>query len=138
VLALLDASLAGKRDTVAAACIGRLGAAGTEGTAPGVEALLIARALAHPSENVRLATAEALGRLGSVAAVLPLLEAAPRAGGELRRALESAAQAIQSRLSGAERGQLTVSSAEGGTVSLAAEGGQVSLPDPPGARSGSD
>ena len=134
-LAWLEASLEKRRHTVAVACIGTLGARGLDGPAAGVETVLIERCVTHSDETVRMATAEALGRVGSVAAVLPLQEAARQAGGSQRRALLSAAQAIQSRLSGAEAGQLTVSNAEGGTVTLASEGGQVSLPDTDGPRS---
>jgi hypothetical protein len=44
--------------------------------------------------------------------------------------MQDAAREIQSRLLGAERGQLTVTGAEGGTVALAAEGGKLSPPEP--------
>lgn len=157
-LAVLDASLLGRRLTVAAACVAALGGRGGARTGAalervlaeeagalaiaaaralgqpgleGAEAALIRRGLLHAEEGVRVAAAAALARTGTVSAVLPLQEAAQREGGALGRAARLAMAEIQSRLSGAEPGQLTVTGAEGGTVTLATEGGEVSLPGPP-------
>jgi hypothetical protein len=132
-LSLLEQSLERRRDQVAVACLETLGRREPATVPTGLEPVLLQRALVHPAEDLRVAAAAALGRVGTVAAVLPLQEAAQRAGGAARRAMQGAARAIQSRLTGAERGQLTVAGAEGGTVTLASEGGQVSLPDPNGA-----
>jgi HEAT repeat protein len=77
-----------------------------------------------------VAAAEALGRSGTVAAVLPLKRAAELSKGiELRRAARQAVAEIQSRLPGASPGQLSLSSSEAGRLSLAqAEAGQLSFP----------
>jgi hypothetical protein len=125
---LLEQSLDRRRDAVAIACLDGLG---PSSGSPEVQDLTV-RALGHSGPDVRRAAAEALGRLGTVTAVLPLQEASRKASGPARRAMEDAVRAIQARLIGAARGQLTVSSAEGGIVSLAVEGGQVSLPHPDG------
>ena len=97
--------------------------------APTAERVLAERGLVHTDERVRLAAADGLGRVGSVAAVLPLHEAAARHGGALRRAAGQAVAAIQSRLIGAAPGQLTVAAEAGGALSLAPAGGEVSLPE---------
>jgi hypothetical protein len=125
---LLERGLARRRLAVTIACIEVLGEPG-RGSAE-VEKLLIGRCLGDADQGVRSAAAVALGRTGTVAAVLPLQAAAGETGGALGRAMRDAAREIQSRLLGAERGQLTVSSAEGGTVTLAAEGGELSPPEP--------
>jgi hypothetical protein len=95
---------------------------------PGVEETLVA-ALARDAD-VRQAAAEALGRCGSIAAVLPLKEAAERhAETDFQRAVRQAVAQIQERASGASPGQLSIASAEAGQVSLAdAEAGRLSLP----------
>ena len=97
--------------------------------APAAERVLAERGLVHTDEGARLAAAVGLGRIGSAAAVLPLQEAAARHGGALRRAAGQAVAAIQSRLSGAAPGQLTVAAEGGGALSLAPAGGEVSLPE---------
>lgn len=79
-----------------------------------------------------MAVAEALARLGSVAAVLPLQEAALAEGADdaVRRALSRAVAEIQSRLQGASPGQLSLATGDSGRLSLAEDtAGQVSLPD---------
>ena len=125
---LLERGLDRRRLAVTIACIEALGEPGRGSAA--VEELLIGRCLGDADQGVRSAAAVALGRTGTVAAVLPLQAAARETGGALGRAMQDAAREIQSRLLGAERGQLTVSSAEGGTVTLAAEGGELSPPEP--------
>jgi hypothetical protein len=96
-----------------------------------VEAPLIA-ALDRGSEALRVAAAEALGRVGTVAAVLPLKESAERFVGDqdFRRAARQAIAEIQSRVGGASPGQLSMAGAEAGHLSIAdPETGQVSLAD---------
>lgn len=77
-----------------------------------------------------MAAANALGRIGSVAAVLPLREAAERSwlDRELRRVTRLAIAEIQSRLQGASPGQLSLAQAEAGQLSLATNpAGQLSF-----------
>jgi HEAT repeat protein len=95
---------------------------------PDVETALVA-ALARDAD-VRRAAAEALGRCGSITAVLPLKEAAERhPEADFQRAVRQAVATIQERASGASPGQLSIASAEAGQVSLAdAEAGRLSLP----------
>ncbi|HYU31632.1 MAG TPA: HEAT repeat domain-containing protein [Thermoanaerobaculia bacterium] len=84
--------------------------------------------------GLRMAAAEALGRIGSVAAVLPLQEAEENAGpyGELQRAARQAIAAIQARIPGASPGQLSLAGTEAGQLSLAQTGaGQLSLASEP-------
>ena len=78
-----------------------------------------------------VAAAQALGQSGTVAAVVPLREAAER-GGDLRRAARQAIAGIQARLAGAEPGQLSLAGGEAGALSLAdGEPGALSLADHP-------
>jgi hypothetical protein len=80
-----------------------------------------------------LAAAHALGRVGTVAAVAALREAMERHGDLLRSAGREAIAEIQSRVSGAGRGQLSLAEPVAGALSLAeAEGGHVSLAGPEG------
>jgi len=91
-------------------------------------------ALQHEDPQIRVAAANALGEIGAAAAVLPLKEAAARHANdaELRRATRQAIAAIQSRLTGASPGQLSLAGDEAGRLSLAeAEAGQLSLADDP-------
>jgi hypothetical protein len=80
-------------------------------------------AVRHEAAELRIAAARALGALGTVGAVEPLLHEldTKRLDGESRRALREAVSAIQSRLAGAEAGQLSlaVTTAEAGRLSLA-------------------
>jgi HEAT repeat protein len=100
-------------------------------------------AVRHDEAELRIAAAHALGALGTVRAVEPLLEllAAKRIDGESRQALREAVGAIQSRLAGAEAGQLSLAptAAEAGRLSLAtpqAGPGDVSLASEPERRPG--
>jgi HEAT repeat protein len=103
------------------ACIAVLGRRG------GAEATLI-NALELGHEQVRVAAADALGAVGSAAAVLPLKEAAERHGGTLASAARNAIAEIQSRLTGSP-GELSLAEGEAGHLSLTADvGGRVSLP----------
>lgn len=105
VKVLTDALAAGYRQTLLA-CLA------SPALPPTAEALL-ARALASEEEEVRLATAAALGRLGTASAVPALREVEQDASGELRRAAREAVASIQARLVGAEQGQLSVAPAAG-------------------------
>ena len=74
-----------------------------------------------------VAAARALGRVGTVAAVAPLREAAERRG-DLRSAARQAIAEIQARLAGAEPGQLSLAGGEAGALSLAdGEPGRLTL-----------
>jgi HEAT repeat protein len=90
----------------------------------------LVRALGHLHPRVRVAAAQALGRIGTVAAVLPLKQAAERFG-DLQGASRQAVAQIQSRAVGATPGQISLSGGGGqGQVSLAeGAGGHVSLPE---------
>jgi hypothetical protein len=95
-------------------------------------------AVRHEAAEVRIAAARALGAVGTVAAVEPLLQDldTKRLDRDSRHAIREAVSAIQSRLAGAEAGQLSLAAtrAEAGRLSLAtphAGPGDVSLaPEP--------
>ena len=152
--AILDRALAAGRIQTARVCLevlGRSGAAANietlakvveyekaELAVAAVQALEAIGSLAEPSlilalqreeRDVRMAAASALGRVGSVAAVLPLKEAAEHAsrGVEIQHAARLAIAEIQSRLQGASPGQLSLAGTEAGQLSLAEEAGQLSL-----------
>lgn len=108
----------------AAQALGEIGSAAAE--TPLILALQGERA------DLRAAAADALGRVGSVAAVLPLKEASQRfwLDLDLQLAARQAIAEIQSRLSGAVPGQLSLAGMEAGQLSLAPdEAGQLSLAD---------
>jgi hypothetical protein len=85
------------------------------------------RALADGTRDVRLAAATALGRVGTAAAVGPLREA-EEGDAEMRRTARQAIAEIQSRLTGAGPGQLSLAGGESGQLSLASEErGRLSL-----------
>lgn len=94
------------------------------------EAPLIS-ALDRDGPKVWAAIAAALGHVGTAAAVAPLRTMASRFPYDLglRRASRQAIAEIQSRLTGATPGQLTLADGDAGQLSLADEGleGQVSL-----------
>jgi hypothetical protein len=103
-------------------------ALGTTGN-PAAEPPLI-EALQRDPADLRVAAASALGRLGSAAAVLPLKEVSERSwlDLDLRRAARQAVAEIQSRLSGASPGQLSIAGTDAGQLSLAQnETGRLSL-----------
>jgi hypothetical protein len=106
------------------------GRGGAEAMPEGTQRILIERALVHADPGVRAAAATALGRVGTVEAVLPLQDAIARGHPMVLRAAREAVAAIQSRLRGAAPGQLSVSGEEGGQLSLASVGGEVSWPEP--------
>jgi hypothetical protein len=118
------------RPLTARACLEALGQRGR----PEAEGLLL-EALRSEDAPVSVAAAQALGRAGTVAAVVSLRAAAER-GGDLRRAARQAIAEIQARLAGAEPGQLSLAGGEAGALSLAdGEAGTLSLatgePGPP-------
>ena len=85
--------------------------------------------LQHESGDIRIAAANELGDMGSAAAVLPLQEAAERfpLDRKLRHATRQAIAEIQSRAEGASPGQLSLAT-DGGELSLAHDpAGQLSL-----------
>jgi hypothetical protein len=85
-------------------------------------------------EDARAAAARALAYVGTVEAVMPLMEAEARypRDKELRLAARQTVTDIQTRLSGASRGQLSLAEGAAGHVSLAeGEGGELSLADDP-------
>ena len=104
-------------------------ALGSVGDARAEQALIAA--LDDDSSEVRVAAAETLGRIGTPLAVVPLREAsaANLLNAELRRAARQAIAEIQSRVSGASPGQLSLAEDQAGQVSLVEEDthGQVSL-----------
>jgi hypothetical protein len=121
VAQVLEGALAADREKVVMACLQSPALA----TMPDAERLLIGL-LAHPASTVCYASAAALGRVGTVAAVVALRAAESEdriRGATVREAVAS----IQSRLIGADRGQLAVAP-DAGELSLAdGTDGQVSL-----------
>ncbi len=126
VEAILRHALEAGRLATAVACVEALGRPGATEAEP---ALL--EALRHPDAAVALAAAGALGRAGTVVAVGPLHELEARetsAGATVRRAVAE----IQSRLTGASPGQLSLAGSEAGALALVeAETGRLSLVDAP-------
>jgi HEAT repeat protein len=120
----LGAILGTRSDEIAATAAAALGQTGS----PRAEPPLIA-ALARPEMDVRTAVAQALGRVGSVAAVVSLKEAAEASSeGDFRRTVRQAVAEIQSRIGGSP-GELSMATAESGQVSLADDrAGGVSVP----------
>ncbi len=126
--ATLHRSLEAGRSELAKACLealGRLGRADSEH--------LMVAALASQGEGVALTATQALGRVGTIAAVPALRQLEERGSRELSRAARQAIAEIQSRLTGAEHGQLSLADAEAGALSLvtAAEPGRLSLAQEP-------
>jgi HEAT repeat protein len=100
---------------------------------PAVEASLLS-VLQGEAAQARRAAAGALGRLASIAAVMPLLEslARPDTDAELEAVVRAAIAEIQSRRPGAAPGQLSVADPAAGQLSLSGEGtGDVSLASAP-------
>jgi len=92
---------------------------------------LLLGALAHDRPSLHAACAEALGRVGTAGAILPLKDLEKRSRDDAtRRAARQAVAAIQSRLPGASAGQLSLAAADAGALSLAEdETGRLSLDD---------
>jgi len=154
--AILDHALHAERVETVQSCLdalGRMGGgevvtplAGALAVGKGAIARFAARALgwtgqaaaegplvaALDREDARVAAARALAYVGTVEAVLPLREAESRypRDRELRLAVNQAVTDIQSRLSGASPGQLSLTSGEAGQLALAeSEAGRLSLTD---------
>jgi HEAT repeat protein len=114
----------------AAAAARALGATGARAAAPA-----LVRALAHADEPVRAAAAESLGRVGAATEdVLALrqAEAAHPWDGTFLRAVREAIASVQSRIVGADHGQLALAQ-PAGEVSLVKDetGGRLSrVPKP--------
>ena len=104
----------------------------SEASASAPEPALIL-ALQREPMGLQVAAANALARVGSPAAVLPLKEAAEsfHFAQDLRKAARQAIAAIQSRLPGASPGQLSMAEVETGQLSLAPEAGQLSFATDP-------
>jgi hypothetical protein len=111
--AILAAAPGRGRPTTAVACIDSLGGHGSA-----EDAALLVEALSSDVPDVRLSAAAALGALGSAEAVLPLQEAARRFGGLMPTAARHAITAIQARLAGATRGQVSLDGGPAGDLSL--------------------
>lgn len=94
-----------------AVALGKLGA--------GEDALI--SLLARPEDSVRNAAAEALGMVGTVRAVEPLLPLAKHLA-----AARDAVRRIQERLGDADAGRLSLSEGQGGELSVAHEAGRLS------------
>lgn len=120
----LTAVLAHGNETLCLAAARALAVRGEDAAEPALVA-----ALADSRWSVAAEAAEALGAVGTAAAVLPLRRAAESGQTGVRRAARQAIAQIQSRLPGADRGQLSLPDAAAGDVSLADEAprGQVSL-----------
>ena len=98
-------------------------------TSPTAERALIGE-LESDLQGLRLAAAQALGRVGTVAAVIPLkeMEARHPDDKELHRATRQAIAEIQSRLAGALPGQLSLAEGAAGQLSLTeGDAGKLSL-----------
>lgn len=151
---VLDMALGSARHTVAVAAVRMLGQRGGAGAVARLTALLadedaqlvleacaalgatrdaaaapaLIHALGSPWPEVRVASATALGAVGAATAVAPL-HAAAAAHPLLRRAASAAIAAIQSRIKGAELGQLSLAEGGSGQLSIGNDvpGGHVSL-----------
>lgn len=94
------------------------------------EAPLLA-ALEDGTPEAKLAAVRALGPIGTVRSIEPLLElrGLPLLSGEMGPLATAAIAAIQSRLAGAGAGQLALSDSSGGEISFpGAESGSLSVP----------
>jgi len=124
-------SCVGRPDPGLAALAARLLGDAAESGDPRIEATLLGL-LERADVEVRLAAAEALGMMGTVGSVAPLL-ALEAAGGALATGARRAVRAIQSRAVGAEAGALSMSTPieDAGALSFAAEEGALALVEPP-------
>src|SRR5205814_361748 len=107
-------------------------ALGTTGNPAAEPPLILALQAEH--KDLQVAAANALARVGSTVAVLPLKELAERSSRDpdLLKATRQAIAEIQSRLPGASPGQLSLAGTEAGQLSLAqTEAGQLSLAKDP-------
>jgi len=100
---------------------------------PAVEASLLS-ILEEDGAEPRHAAARVLGRVASIAAVMPLLSSLdrPDTDADLERVVREAIAEIQSRRPGAAPGQISMPDPESGQLSLSDGGsGEVSLADDP-------
>ena len=126
--ALEIAALASETDAAlceaVATTLGQLGDARAEGA--------LIKLLDREEPAVRLAAAKALGLVGTVHAVEPLLPLTRGLLGDdkVREAAQDAVRRIQLRLGDAEAGRVSIAKVEdvAGAVSVAADGGELSLP----------
>ncbi|MET0556500.1 MAG: HEAT repeat domain-containing protein [Vicinamibacteria bacterium] len=130
VVASLLARRLGRDSSAMSAKGGEIAVAAVEALAetgvPAAEGPLI-EALRSGVPGVPPAAARGLGRVGTARAVPPLRDAEER-GGETRRAAREAIALVQSRLTGATPGQVSLAAGEAGQVSVAgAMDGRVSL-----------
>ncbi len=124
VEATLRRALESNRPATAVACLHGLVRFGSAAA----EAALL-EALRHPDAAVALAAVRALGHVGTVAAVGPLHELEDR-DSSARAAARQAVAEIQSRLTGASPGQLSLADGNAGALSLAdGDTGALSLAD---------
>ena len=156
-LKVLSQALRSRRLPVVEACLGALAQKGGTGVVPSLSKVLavergwlavaaaralgdsgegsaeraLLTALGRNDEGVGVAAAKALGRVGTASAVLRLRGVESSSGDDaLRRAAREAVAEIQSRLTGATPGQLSLASGETGQLSLAQdESGRVALHD---------
>lgn len=133
VKALLERALKDKRPQTAQACLLNLA---ERGDAQAEELLLHTFSDEGGDPAVRVAAAQALGRIGTAASVPALkAEASSLLPNPLSRAARQAVAEIQARLRGAAPGQLSLiqgAVAETGALSFAGgEAGGLSLADPP-------
>src|SRR6185369_9099502 len=126
---ILDQALHRRRILTACACLEALGLGGDA-----ADVQVLGNVMAGETGELAVAAANALGHLGSAAAVLLLKEAAegsPRDYDFLKATRQAIAE-IKSRLPRASPGQLSLASTEAGSLSLApAEAGRLSLAGDP-------
>jgi HEAT repeat protein len=117
-----SSALSPKGAEIALAAIAALG----EISSPAAEAPLVA-ALTSAVPGVTAAAARSLGQAGTARAV-PALRDAEERGGDIRRAARETVALIQSRLTGATPGQVSLAGGEAGQVSVVETAdGRVSL-----------
>ena len=128
--AVLTGALRQDRLRTALACLKTLGR-----RADPADVDMLAEVLAAERGELAVAAARALGATGSLAAVVPLQDAAERSPDdpELLRAIRQALAGIKARQPGVSPGQISLAATETGQLSMAPEPGQLSLaPDEAG------
>jgi len=159
IRSILDRALRGRCVETARTCLGLLGRSGDSGAVATLAKVLaierhgelgvaaahalgatrytdaeppLLEALRYESAEVRIAGATALGQVGSVASVIPLKDCArsDHRDRELERAVRQAIAEIQSRVTGASPGQVSLTGSETGRLSISeSEAGQLSIPE---------
>jgi hypothetical protein len=126
---ILEEAVSGGRRLTAIASARALGAIGSADAEPALLA-----ALADEAPALQAAAADALARVGTTLAVLPLRRLEASVSGSLQKAAREAIVRIQARREGAGPGQLALSGTPQGHVSLADDArGRVGLPERPDA-----